>query len=147
MDYGLNITVELLSDPYLLDDTTARYLADISNTNTETESEHHSFVVGNVTFVTISRLNSGVKATYFYKYSVRGPSSLSDVSHSHRPNWTGEYLEAGRYQYTVDVIAKVNNIQAHHANATGQFWLLGEAPILTSAGLFVRFKLDPLIMG
>lgn len=123
VDYGLNLTVELVSDPLLVDDTTQP----AGNTESESREDEADYIVGNMTFVTLTSLTSGEddEATYYFKYIISGPS-LEDVSISHHPNLTGEYPEIGYYQYTIHAIAKLNNIRAHHANISGHFWLLGK---------------------
>lgn len=137
VDYGLNLTVELVNDPFYLDEDTQVSIGQTESktrrrrgAEEEDETEDPAYVVGNITFVTLTSLGSeededGEDATYYYQYEIQGPS-LEQISNS-RPNLTRGFMEVGAYQYTIHAFAKLSDIQAHHANVSGSFWVLGES--------------------
>ena len=90
------------------------------------DSQNETFIIGNMTFQPVAYLTSGYKADkYYYRYRIHGPYYRERLK-TEQPNVTRELLETGRYRFTVDAIAYVDNVQAHHANYTGSFHLLGK---------------------
>jgi hypothetical protein len=66
--------------------------------------------------------------TFYFSYVVTGPLGEEGVC-SHHSNWTKPFHELddlGEYSYSIHAIAKLDNIEAHHANLTGRFQVLGE---------------------
>lgn len=126
----MNLTVQLVSDPFLVDNATQPYYYYYyysENESDHDEGEDHSFIVGNITFVTLASLVSEVDANamYYYQYIIRGPLP-NEVVNINLSNWTGEYPDVGDYQYTIHAIAKLNFLHAYHANVSGGFRLLGK---------------------
>ncbi len=85
------------------------------------------FLVGNVTFITMTNHSSERPYKMHYSYIITDLLSEGEeeVVHSSSPNLTREFFEAGDYSYTVHVIGVVDYISAHHANYSGTFSILG----------------------
>lgn len=127
-DYGLNLTVQLLNEPFSPNPDTSvignsRYIG--SSDQQLEDDQKKAFSLGNVTFVPIARLTSEyTKAKYYYRYFFKGPSLYKEEVNTQQPNLTREYLEAGYYHYTLHAIALLDTVLAHHANYSGHFNLL-----------------------
>lgn len=122
-NYGLNLTVELLNQPFSLPpDFSAT--EDSSNKDTDIRLRE-PFIIGNVTFVPIPQVTSGSEVKYYYRYFFNSPLYQEEVS-TYQPNLTRGYMETGYYHYTVHAFALVDNVLSHHANYSGYFNILGK---------------------